>query len=158
MYFIWQACRGTQQHEEVQLGLLYGILTDPKMAPKVMMSNLSVHGVESVIFMKTSIYSVVFTCYVWFQHYRDLTLVSRDGLTIVLTKTNQIIFEKWLKLLDSTRAQVGNVKRFKYFFMLICLIDMWWINECYRFYRLFGCARNWYKMEFLDLIVFVTAL
>ena len=103
-------------------------------------------------------HSVVFTCYVWFQHYRDLTLVSRDGLTIVLTKTNQIIFEKWLKLLDSTRAQVGNVKRFKYFFMLICLIDMWWINECYLFYRLFGCARNWYKMEFLDLIVFVTAL
>lgn len=43
----------------------------------------------------------------YFQHYRDLTLVSRDGLTIVLTKTNQIIFEKWLKLLDSTRAQVG---------------------------------------------------
>lgn len=67
------ACRGTQQHEEIQLGLLYGILTDPKMAPK---------------------------------HYRDLTLVSRDGLTIVLTKTNQIIFEKWLKLLDSTRAQI----------------------------------------------------
>lgn len=32
---IFKACRGTQQHEEVQLGLLYGILTDPKMAPKV---------------------------------------------------------------------------------------------------------------------------
>lgn len=41
-----------------------------------------------------------------FQHYRDVTLVSRDGLTIVLTKTNQLIFEKWLKLLDSTRSQV----------------------------------------------------
>lgn len=32
---IFKACRGTQQHEEIQLGLLYGILTDPKMAPKV---------------------------------------------------------------------------------------------------------------------------
>lgn len=49
-----------------------------------------------------------FIDFIYFQHYRDLTLVSRDGLTIVLTKTNQIIFEKWLKLLDSTRAQVGH--------------------------------------------------
>lgn len=29
-------CKGAQQHEEVQLGLLYAILTDPPSAPKVM--------------------------------------------------------------------------------------------------------------------------
>lgn len=99
---IFKACRGTQQHEEIQLGLLYGILTDPKMAPKVYITAMiscfihqSIQGAET--------YIIDF----YFQHYRDLTLVSRDGLTIVLTKTNQIIFEKWLKLLDSTRAQVG---------------------------------------------------
>ncbi|XP_052100494.1 integrator complex subunit 3-like isoform X1 [Mytilus californianus] len=40
------------------------------------------------------------------RSYRDLTLLSRDGMTIALTKTNQLIFERWLKLLDSTRQQI----------------------------------------------------
>lgn len=33
-------------------------------------------------------------------------LVCRDGLNVVLTKTNQIIHEKWSKLQDGPRAQV----------------------------------------------------
>ncbi|XP_050400889.1 integrator complex subunit 3 [Patella vulgata] len=40
------------------------------------------------------------------KSYRDMNLVSRDGLNTVLLKTNQIIFEKWLKLYDTVRAQI----------------------------------------------------
>lgn len=40
------------------------------------------------------------------RSYRDLTLLSRDGMTIALTKTNQLIFERWLKLLDTARQQI----------------------------------------------------
>ncbi|XP_059154214.1 integrator complex subunit 3-like isoform X2 [Physella acuta] len=65
--------KGNQQHDEVQMGLLYSILADPKMQIK---------------------------------SFRELTLVARDGLTCLLTKINQIVYEKWLKLLDSTKTQM----------------------------------------------------
>lgn len=65
--------KGSQQHEEITLGLLYSILTNPKQAPR---------------------------------SYRDLTLVTRDMLGLVLLRSNQLIFEKWQKLLDSTRHQI----------------------------------------------------
>ncbi|PWA33384.1 hypothetical protein CCH79_00014075 [Gambusia affinis] len=38
--------------------------------------------------------------------YRDLTLVNRDGMNIVLVKINQILMEKFLKLQDNPRTQV----------------------------------------------------
>uniref|UniRef100_H3A5Q1 Integrator complex subunit 3 n=1 Tax=Latimeria chalumnae TaxID=7897 RepID=H3A5Q1_LATCH len=38
--------------------------------------------------------------------YRDLTLVSRDGMNIVLIKINQILMEKYLKLQDTCRTQL----------------------------------------------------
>ncbi|KAK3595164.1 hypothetical protein CHS0354_002764 [Potamilus streckersoni] len=66
-------CKGAPQHEEIQLGLLNSILTDPPSASK---------------------------------SYRDMNLTSRDGLTTVLTKINQIIFEKWLRLQDTSRQQM----------------------------------------------------
>ncbi|XP_052276619.1 integrator complex subunit 3-like isoform X2 [Dreissena polymorpha] len=65
--------KGAQQHEEIQLGLLYAILTDPSNAAK---------------------------------NYRDITLVNRDAFSIVLTRLNQLIFEKWLKLKDVGRSQI----------------------------------------------------
>lgn len=40
------------------------------------------------------------------QCYRDLALVSRDGMNIVLNKINQILMEKYLKLQDTCRTQV----------------------------------------------------
>jgi hypothetical protein len=43
----------------------------------------------------------------YFQFYRDLTLVTRDGLTKIMTLTNQIIYEKWIKLVDTPRTQVN---------------------------------------------------
>ncbi|XP_064619103.1 integrator complex subunit 3-like [Lineus longissimus] len=67
------ASKGSPQHEEIQLGLFFSILVDPKTAQRC---------------------------------YRDLTLVSRDSLNTVLTKTNQIIHEKWLKLRDVPRGQI----------------------------------------------------
>lgn len=66
-------CKGTQQHEEIQLGMLFAILTDPPSAQK---------------------------------NYRDINLVCRDAFNIILTKLNQIIFEKWLKLKDIARSQI----------------------------------------------------
>ncbi|XP_019476854.1 integrator complex subunit 3-like isoform X2 [Meleagris gallopavo] len=38
--------------------------------------------------------------------YRDLALVSRDGMNIVLNKINQILMEKYLKLQDTCRTQL----------------------------------------------------
>ncbi|XP_026580556.1 integrator complex subunit 3-like [Pseudonaja textilis] len=38
--------------------------------------------------------------------YRDLALVSRDGLSTILTKMNQILMEKYLKLQDTCRTQL----------------------------------------------------
>lgn len=40
------------------------------------------------------------------QCYRDLALVSRDGMNIVLNKINHILMEKYLKLQDTCRTQV----------------------------------------------------
>ncbi|XP_067267297.1 integrator complex subunit 3 isoform X1 [Chanodichthys erythropterus] len=38
--------------------------------------------------------------------YRDLTLVNRDGMNVVLIKINQILMEKFLKLQDVCRTQL----------------------------------------------------
>ncbi|KPP78306.1 integrator complex subunit 3-like [Scleropages formosus] len=38
--------------------------------------------------------------------YRDLTLVNRDGMNVVLMKINQILMEKFLKLQDVCRTQL----------------------------------------------------
>ncbi|XP_076231655.1 integrator complex subunit 3 isoform X1 [Calliopsis andreniformis] len=60
-------------HEEVSLGLLVVILTDPQSAAK---------------------------------SYRDLTLITRDGLAIVLGHLNQLVLERYLRLNDVTRNQL----------------------------------------------------
>ncbi|XP_071964932.1 integrator complex subunit 3-like [Antedon mediterranea] len=67
------ACKSMQQHEEITLGLLYSILTNPSAAPK---------------------------------SYRDLTLVSRDGMATAWSRLNQIIIERYPKLIESSRTQV----------------------------------------------------
>lgn len=46
------------------------------------------------------------TAFPLLQCYRDLALVSRDGMNIVLNKINQILMEKYLKLQDTCRTQV----------------------------------------------------
>ncbi|XP_014216661.1 integrator complex subunit 3 [Copidosoma floridanum] len=60
-------------HEEVCLGLLTSILTNPQDAVK---------------------------------NYRDLTLVSRDGLAVVLNHLNQMVIEKYLRLSEIVRGQL----------------------------------------------------
>ncbi|XP_033123892.1 integrator complex subunit 3-like [Anneissia japonica] len=67
------ACKSMQQHEEITLGLLYSILTNPAAASK---------------------------------SYRDLTLVSRDGMATAWARLNQIIIERYPKLVESARTQV----------------------------------------------------
>uniref|UniRef100_A0A8C5QMU8 Integrator complex subunit 3 n=1 Tax=Leptobrachium leishanense TaxID=445787 RepID=A0A8C5QMU8_9ANUR len=66
-------CKGATQHEEVCLGLVTLVLSEPAQAQKC---------------------------------YRDLALVSRDGMNIVLNKMNQILMEKFLKLQDVCRTQL----------------------------------------------------
>ncbi|XP_046624168.1 integrator complex subunit 3 isoform X1 [Neodiprion virginianus] len=60
-------------HEEVSLGLLVVILTEPPNAAK---------------------------------SYRDLTLITRDGLAIVLGHLNQLVLERYLRLHDTARSQL----------------------------------------------------
>ncbi|KAJ8398495.1 hypothetical protein AAFF_G00427500 [Aldrovandia affinis] len=66
-------CKGSQQHEEVCLGLFLLLLTEPTQAQR---------------------------------SYRDLTLVNRDGMNVILIKINQILMEKFLKLQDVCRTQL----------------------------------------------------
>ncbi|XP_064201684.1 integrator complex subunit 3-like [Anguilla rostrata] len=66
-------CKGSQQHEEVCLGLFTLLLTEPTQAQRC---------------------------------YRDLTLVNRDGMNVILIKINQILMEKFLKLQDVCRTQL----------------------------------------------------
>lgn len=62
-----------KNHEDVSLGMLMSILTEPHNAIKC---------------------------------YRDLTLISRDGLTCVLNNLSNLILEKYLKFQDTTRNQL----------------------------------------------------
>ncbi|XP_026741044.1 integrator complex subunit 3 homolog isoform X2 [Trichoplusia ni] len=64
------ACKN---HEDVSLGMLMTILTEPHNATKC---------------------------------YRDLTLVTRDGLTCVLNNLSNLILERYLKFHDTTRNQL----------------------------------------------------
>nr|CAD7416792.1 unnamed protein product [Timema poppensis] len=45
------------------------------------------------------------TCYI-FQTYRDLTLITRDGLGLVLNSLSHLILERYLRLTDVSRSQV----------------------------------------------------
>lgn len=62
-----------KNHEEVSLGMLMSILTEPHNAVKC---------------------------------YRDLTLITRDGLTSVLNNLSNLILERYLKFQDTTRNQL----------------------------------------------------
>lgn len=62
-----------KNHEEVSLGMLMSILTEPHNATKC---------------------------------YRDLTLITRDGLTCVLNNLSNLILERYLKFQDTTRNQL----------------------------------------------------
>lgn len=62
-----------KNHEDVSLGLLMGILTDPSNAAK---------------------------------YYRDLTLVSRDGLASCLGNLSTLILERYLRFHDTARTQL----------------------------------------------------
>ena len=61
-----------KQHEDISIGLVYMILTDPSTAQKT---------------------------------YRDLTLVSRDGLLMVTNLLTHLVLEKFNKLQDLSRRQ-----------------------------------------------------
>lgn len=62
------------------------------------------------------------------QSFQELNFVARDGLTCLLTKINQIVYEKWLKLLDSTRTQVKtNSFIWKSYFQLIFTLECTYI-------------------------------
>ncbi|XP_037874354.1 integrator complex subunit 3 homolog isoform X2 [Bombyx mori] len=62
-----------KNHEEVSVGMLMSILTEPQNATKC---------------------------------YRDLTLITRDGLTCVLNNLSNLILERYLKFSDTTRNQL----------------------------------------------------
>lgn len=62
-----------KNHEDVSLGLLMCILTEPQNAIKC---------------------------------YRDLTLITRDGLTCVLNNLSNLILERYLRFQDTTRVQL----------------------------------------------------
>lgn len=67
-----QVCKGPTQHEEIQLGLLYSILTDQSLAAKC---------------------------------YRNMTLINRDGFSVVVNTMGKLIHEKWPKMLETPRTQ-----------------------------------------------------
>ncbi|GFO40922.1 integrator complex subunit 3 [Plakobranchus ocellatus] len=40
------------------------------------------------------------------KSFQEVILIARDSLTCLVTTTNRVIYEKWLKLLETTKAQV----------------------------------------------------
>ncbi|XP_070068690.1 integrator complex subunit 3 homolog isoform X1 [Drosophila takahashii] len=62
-----------KQHEEISIGFLYIMLTDPAMAPKT---------------------------------YRDVTLVSRDGMNVIVANLTLLVAEKYTKLTEIARRQL----------------------------------------------------
>nr|KAG5691545.1 hypothetical protein BaRGS_012345 [Batillaria attramentaria] len=70
--------KGNQQHDDIQMGMLYNILVEPTLNAKV----------KSM------------PCF------RDMMLVARDGLTGVVNKTCQLVYDKWSRLSEPTRAQI----------------------------------------------------
>uniref|UniRef100_A0A6P4EFR3 SOSS complex subunit A homolog n=1 Tax=Drosophila rhopaloa TaxID=1041015 RepID=A0A6P4EFR3_DRORH len=62
-----------KQHEEISIGFLYIMLTDPAMAPKT---------------------------------YRDVTLVSRDGMNVIVANLTLLVAEKYTKLTEVARRQL----------------------------------------------------
>nr|CAG4640665.1 EOG090X0205 [Eulimnadia texana] len=66
-------CKDAKTHEDVSIGLLYVILTEPQNATR---------------------------------SYRDLTFVSRDGLSLVLNHVTQVVSEKFQRLQDPVRIQL----------------------------------------------------
>lgn len=94
-----QVCKGQQQHEEVCLGLFTLVLIEASQAQRVSFSGISrnlLHSSDTPV-----------TLFCMYQCYRDLTLVNRDGMNVVLGKINQILMEKFLKLQDTPRTQVN---------------------------------------------------
>lgn len=65
--------KGSQNHEEVCLGLFHVILTDTESAHNA---------------------------------YRDLNLVSRDSMVLIVNKLLQLISEKYLRLMDGVKTQI----------------------------------------------------
>jgi len=68
-----QAVCKEKQHEEISIGFLYIMLTDPSMASKT---------------------------------YRDVTLVSRDGMNGIVTNLTFLVAEKYTKLTEVARRQL----------------------------------------------------
>ncbi|XP_023239440.1 integrator complex subunit 3 isoform X1 [Centruroides vittatus] len=66
-------CKASQNHEEVSLGLLVALLTEPPNASR---------------------------------YYRDLTYITRDGLSLVQQNVSHIISEKYSKLQETCRTQL----------------------------------------------------
>ncbi|XP_059617022.1 integrator complex subunit 3 homolog [Phlebotomus argentipes] len=62
-----------KQHEDVSLGMIYTILTEPPQAAKT---------------------------------YRDLTLLSRDGLAFATTNVSMLVADKYPKMTDTARKQL----------------------------------------------------
>ncbi|XP_070855083.1 integrator complex subunit 3 homolog isoform X3 [Drosophila suzukii] len=62
-----------KQHEEISIGFLYIMLTDPAIAPKT---------------------------------YRDVTLVSRDGMNVIVANLTLLVAEKYTKLTEIARRQL----------------------------------------------------
>ncbi len=83
---------GEQKHDQVSLGLLYGILiSDRGRAPMVSLMHSSCSDAQ-----------------LWkeFQFYRDLIHVTNDGWNITLTNVNFILVEWFHKLKDQVRDQM----------------------------------------------------
>lgn len=81
------------------------------------------------------------------QCFRDLTLVNRDGMNIVLVKINQILMEKFLKLQDVPRTQVN-------LFVIQCNDNVYtstWnvvvINNGVHVYSWCGSSESWLRAE-----------
>lgn len=82
-----------EQHSDIIMGLLYGIFTDPAIAPSVRLR-------PCVLF---PYYNTLIS---YSQYFRYMQFVTRDSFSFCIAQLKPLIIEKYNKLLDTPRTQV----------------------------------------------------
>ena len=77
--------------------------------------------------------------YIW-KAYRDLTCITRDGLSLIMTRLIGIVTEKLNKLLDAVRTQVKDFNYTSHVYVNLTIAELSWLNGLHEFqeYPLFS--------------------
>lgn len=79
--------------------------------------------------------SVEFSYYYIWKAYRDLTCITRDGLSLIMTRLIGIVTEKLNKLLDAVRTQVKDFNYTSHVYVNLTIAELSWLNGLHEFHE-----------------------